>query len=166
MESDDAILDLAGIEKDKPYTTEVITDSDILKDTHSEYDYGILVRIEKHHNQSHWTQTRVFNRDIQESYCDQLDCEFYGKRSSQGTCFSETDPDEIRFNHFLDYMEAQAESHLKFTQLQRPESDKEYIEELESEVVCHFMNWTSTIEECVRLRTENARLRNKLGIYK
>lgn len=152
------------MENEKPYISEIITDPEILKTKVDDNSYGTLIRIEKHGNAKHKSESRIFNREINESYCDEPACEFYNKRTSQGNCWDATDPEEKKFHHYIDYSEDSAESYLKeLKEITKPE---EYVEHLESSLVCNWMNYTFTLDECIRLRAENARLKLRLGEYK
>lgn len=163
MEADDRVLDLAGSNNEKPYTTEVIIDPEVLKSSQSEDDYGTLVRIAKHGNQSHKTETKIFAREIRETYCDQSDCEFYGKHAAQGVCF-ETDVWDPWYNRY-ELIIKQSEEGLAEVEAHHS-SPEELLEYLKSMYVYMQANWDNTLNECVRLRAENAKLRLKLGDYK
>jgi hypothetical protein len=151
------------VEEHKPYVSGIITDPEVLKTKVDDIDDEIPERIEKHHNSKHHTETRIFLRHIHEHFCDQPDCEFFGKRAAQGICWETTDPEEAKHEHYLDYAEAKAESQMKWTREHRAESDKEYIDDLESQLICEILNHEFTLDECIRLRIENAKYRIKLG---
>lgn len=156
------------MDEKKPYISEVITDPEILKtkpntDCISE---EIPVRVEVHGNEAHKTETRIFRRDIHESYCAQPDCEFFGKHTSQGNCYSSTDDDgsEAWFNRYERRTEALEKELVEMrNECKTPE---EYLDYLEGSWVYDKMCWDNTLDECIQLRAENARLKNKLGEWK
>ncbi len=156
------------MEDDRPYITEIITDPEFLKlkpDTDGTKP-TYPVRIQKHGNETHKTETRIFAREIHESYCDEPSCEFYGKHASQGHCWIASDLTELRLDKAIDRAEEEAKEAIAELDSFRPESDKEYIAELKSHLICEYLNDSMQWEEQLRLRMENAKLRLKLGIYK
>ena len=93
-----------------------------------------------------------------QSWCVEPGCEYEGKRAVQGHCFHRLDDDTDRY---IARMEKSAEDSLAFYRAQHPE-DADYLKTLESMYVCAQMNWTSTLDECIRLRRENTALKGRL----
>ena len=145
------------------YISEIITDTSVLAAKGDEGE--VPIRIEKHGNGAHKTETRIFARQIHEHFCDQPDCQFYGKHASQGNCWDATDPEEKQHPHYLDYVEHVANEWIEHYRKDR-RSDADYIGDLEGALFCNVMNYHLTLDECVRLRAENARLKIRLGEYK
>ena len=170
MEGDDRVLDIAGSgNTELPYVTEVITSGAQLSFFPNldgvEPEYPI--RIEKHGNLAHKTQTHIFAREIHETYCDQPDCKFYGKHAAQGHCWIASDITELRMDKALDFIEKQNEGYLKELQdLRKTKSDEEYIKTLEDHMICDWIMADLAWEEQLRLRKENAELKLRLGEYK
>lgn len=122
------------------------------------------VRIIKHDDREHKTETRIFRRDIHESFCNEPDCKFYGDHAVQGVCHTKktfTDLDDWSYiDNVIDSAEKFGEEVI--TNLKNQFKGDEYIERLESEIVVHWMNSITQLDELVRLRKENASLKKKL----
>jgi hypothetical protein len=99
------------------------------------------------------------------SICQDKRCKFYGKLAEQGVCYSRV-PDELS-RYFAGQMKA-AESMLAFNRKHNYKklTQRQYIKQLESEVVCHYLNYSNCLDGLVWLRGENAKLRGKLGIFR
>ena len=109
------------------------------------------------HKGKHRTETRVFARDIHESYCTQPGCRFKGQPSQQGVCHTVLDK-PVRI--YLDDVEARAEQMLKELQAHRKRlGTKKYIERLESHVFCTWMNSEFGLDELINLRARVGDLR-------
>ena len=123
------------------------------------------VRVIQHKDRKHKTETRVFRRDIHESFCDQKGCEFYGKHAAQGVCHTRFGD---AFPHaYFDAISKSAESTVAFYRKQyKGKRLKEYVKVLEGMAICAFMNERLGLDELIRHRIETARLRNRAGKYK
>lgn len=91
--------------------------------------------------------------------CDEAGCEFYGENVVQGVCHTtdgevcdldRLDTQERELNEFLDDLRSRSTA-------------EEYVEHLEANYVCSQVNWTMTLDECVRLRRDNSLLRKRLS---
>lgn len=144
-----------------------IVDSPEIMVLHAE-DNQIPIRIEFHTSEfgGHPFISKVFKREVSESVCDQPDCEFFGECRAQGVCYDGEDEETTRFKDYLKFAENQAEETMKFIRDHRPDSNKDYIELLEGNVIAFLMNWSFASDDSVRLRAENARLKLRLGEYK
>lgn len=122
-----------------------------------------LIRIIPGKARKHKTETRVFAREIHESYCAQRGCRFFGKRAVQGVCFSSERFDGERdIWKWIDLKaKHQADERAYFHKLYRGKP-KEYIRHLEAHYESAVMNWDLTLDELVQLRGENAILKDKL----
>ena len=118
-------------------------------------EYGFI-------EQRHKTALRDFT--TKRSFCADKKCKFHNQMAEQGVCFDVVDDKLSRY--FKQEMRA-AERMLAFNRRHNYKglSDKQITKSLESEVVCHFMNYSNCLAELVWLRGENARLRGKLGIF-
>lgn len=100
---------------------------------------------------------RETTREIKSHICDEEGCEYRGETSVQGHCYS-SDGDLIRFDA-LDKHEAETMADLK---AMREREGDGYLECLEAHYISAMLNWTGTLDECVRLRRDNARLRKQI----
>src|SRR4030067_169536 len=86
------------------------------------------------HKGKHRMETRVFARDIHETYCVQAGCRFKDQHAQQGVCHTVLDkPVHV----YLDDVDNRASQMLKQLQAHRKSlGTKKYIEHLESHVFC------------------------------
>ncbi len=98
----------------------------------------------------------VRQRTVDETICANRRCEFYGQPVVQGVCH--TSDGEIADLAKMDKYEAELTAELK--QMKRREG-KDYIRALEAHYLCARMNWTGTLDECIRLRRDNAILKDR-----
>lgn len=147
-------------EEEKVYVTEIITDPEVLNASPNTDGSvpEIPVRIEKHGNADHKTETRIFSREIHESFCDEPTCEFYKKHAAQGHC-GKDEAEDMRIYDLIDRREAELEKDWNECYASDPEGSK-------SAYITAMLNWSLGLDECIKLRAENARLKNKLGEYK
>jgi len=154
-------------EQKEDYTvTEVITDPVILEAKAKEDPYNSTItfeRIEKHGNLSHKRETRFIVHKYQRNYCDQEDCEFYGKKAVQGHCYSTECWEEKNYKKYIKAAEEWLEEIKEIAN--RDGGENTYLDYLESTFFNVVMMQDSTMDECIRLRATVARLKNKLGIY-
>jgi hypothetical protein len=109
----------------------------------------------------HKTETRVFARNIHETYCVQKGCRFCGQHAAQGVCHTVLDRVE---QSYIDYVEKIATEHLDSIRKQyKNKSRKDYIQYLENNIFCDWMNAEFGLSQLVHLRAENAVLKNRLG---
>lgn len=100
-------------------------------------------------------------RTIEEDYCVHLDCEFFGKRAESGVCFNQTR--EERTWDRIHQLSLQTAVELNKIRAGECSDREEYIRCLESMYETAMMNWMSQLDECVCLRLQNRRLRERLG---
>jgi hypothetical protein len=89
--------------------------------------------------------------------CQNKKCEFFGKPTVQGVCHRE-DPDVIDYKK-LDKQEKEARETIKWLKKKFP--GKKYVKALESYYECAWINWSSSLDETIYLRMQNARMRLK-----
>lgn len=105
----------------------------------------------------HKRETRVFARNIHETFCDYKRCKFFGKPAVQGVCFSDK-PDITDWNR-VDKLEKEQEDELKY--FRKKYNGEAYVQWLESMYLCSSVNWRFTLDELIRLRRDNALLKLK-----
>lgn len=102
------------------------------------------------------------SRSIEETYCAEPGCEFAGKRAEGGVCFNQ-ERDARTWDKIAELAQ-QTSAELKQLRTEeyadRPE---EYVRWLEAMYETSMMNWMSTLDECICLRVENRRLKERLG---
>lgn len=103
----------------------------------------------------HKRETRVFTRNIHETFCDYKRCKFYGKHAQQGICYSDK-PDLVDWDRIAKLEQAQDEELKYFRKKYR---GKEYVKWLEAMYSSVMVNWSFTLDDLVRLRRDNALLR-------
>ena len=119
--------------------------------------------------EKHKTETRVFARNIHESFCVQPGCKFEGEHAAQGVCHTLTTMGGSRDWSYIDNILKQGDDYLSEIQNMhkiRPAADAKsdaYIRRLESEIVCIWTNNAFTLDELVRLRGELALLKKRVG---
>jgi len=111
----------------------------------------------------HKMETRVFARDIHESFCMQPSCKFYKKHAQQGVCHT-TDTfvggnDWSYIDKIIDEAGKAAEEQFKI--LRKHYKGRQYAKHLESYLSCMWMNEMICMDELVRLRRKVALLENK-----
>ena len=122
------------------------------------------ISVKQHRSEGHSLETRVFERKILETFCVQPRCEFRGKRAAQGVCYDRKSLSGQKFK-YLDATEKYAVENLQEARkAHRGQSDRKWVTNLESHFITHEMNQIFSLDELVRLRAENARLRSKLGL--
>ena len=109
--------------------------------------------------QSH--KTVLLDHTVKRFFCDDENCDFYGEIATQGVCFDIIDPETSKY--FQQQMD-EAEEHLAFNRKHNYKklSPKQRMKGLENEVVVHYMNYSSCLDELVWLRGEIAKLRAKV----
>ncbi len=101
-------------------------------------------------------------REFLERYCDEPSCEFFGKPWQQGVCFN-ADGNFVRTK--LNVITSGREFSEELLQVKREQfADKpdEYLRYVEAMYETAMMNWCSTLDECIELRVENRRLKERL----
>lgn len=131
------------------------------------------VRVEKRKAnkkyRSHATETRIFAREIHETFCDDPACKFYGKHAAQGIChtrgtfYSKTGYDSPDWSYIEMLEKRVAEELAQQKKKHFGKSRKKWIAYLESLHICDQMNTVFGLDELIRLRMENALLRLKAG---
>lgn len=102
----------------------------------------------------HKIDEQTETREIVKRVCAQQGCEFFGRDAQQGVCH-DTDGDLIEWAK-LDAHEKELSDSLK--EMREREGD-DYVVALESYYVSAMMNWQCTLDECIRLRRDNALLK-------
>ena len=103
----------------------------------------------------HKLETRIFARNIHETYCVQKNCKFHGKHAQQGICHTKDTFNGSSDWSYVDGVMREGEEHLAF--IKKSAKNKEsYIKQLEGEVVCGFSNSIFTLDELIRLRRKLA----------
>lgn len=123
----------------------------------------VPIEVKPYESEGHKLETRVFARQIHETYCAQERCEFYGRHAAQGICWGSPDAAEVKY---LERREKESDdmlAEMREIRDQQKMDNKAYIDYLESHLYCDWMNQQFTLDECVRLRAENAKLRLKAG---
>lgn len=95
----------------------------------------------------HRRETR--SREIVDQYCAEPRCKFKGKPAVHGVCYH-ADGDLVPFAK-LDKYESELRGEMaKMTKLS-----------LQEHYIAAMLNWEMTLDECIRLRRDNAMLRAK-----
>lgn len=105
----------------------------------------------------HARETRIFAREIHESFCDDKKCKFYGQHAQQGICHT-SEPEAIDWDRVAK-LEQEQEEELKY--FRKKYNGKEYVKWLEAMYACGMMNWRFGLDELIRLRRDNALLKLK-----
>lgn len=105
----------------------------------------------------HARETRIFAREIHETFCDDKKCKFYGKHAQQGVCHTDK-PDLIDWDRIADHEKSQEKELAYFKKLYK---GKEYVRWLEAMYESAMLNWRFTLDDLIRLRRDNALLRLK-----
>ena len=92
------------------------------------------------------------------TFCAQKGCRFYGERAAQGVCYSSPPKPYLKY---IKRVERHAYELVEGT-LQGCKTKNERIKHLKSALLCTWMNGEFSLDECVRLRGENAVLKSKL----
>lgn len=107
---------------------------------------------------AHKTETRIFAREIHETFCDEPECKFYGKHAAPGLCYSwEEEGDEGIWKR-IERKEVLLNEEWAEFYAKSPEDAR-------SAYITAMLNWDLGIIETIRLRKENAELKLKLGLY-
>lgn len=111
------------------------------------------------------TETRVFRRDIHESYCAKKSCKFYGKHAAQGICWPALDKG---FPHgYFDRLYETSKESIELQLAQLKNKPKSYqFEAMKQAAICSSMNHRSCLDELIKLRIENAKMRIELGKWR
>lgn len=127
------------------------------------------VRVVPGKGRKHRTETRIFARENWETWCVQPGCRFKGQHAQQGICHT-TEPFasedgvtwasvEARFK----FAEKAAKEELDLLRKQYKGRPKRYVGHLEAAIWCNWVNVSSNLDELIRLRAENAVLKDKLA---
>ena len=109
----------------------------------------------------HKTEKRIFARNIQETYCVHPGCKFRGKNAQQGVCHTTTTFTGSKDWSYIDAAFKESEAHLKQIReikVRNKMTDKQYIKDLESQIVCGFSNEIFRLDELIFLRKKVALL--------
>lgn len=110
----------------------------------------------------HKTETRVFARNIHESYCVQEGCPFKGQPSVQGVCHTTETFSGSPDWSYVELAEKTAESMLAdLKKRRRKMGPKEYVANLESCYVVGWMQQITLMDELIYLRRKVALLELK-----
>lgn len=113
-------------------------------------------------NKKHKTETRIFARNIHETFCVHPGCKFEGEHAAQNVCHTLTTFEGSMDWSYMDSVIAAGEKYVtEIRKISKKQSrtDKEYIKRLESELACMWMNSICGLDQLVRLRGEVATLR-------
>lgn len=106
-------------------------------------------------------KTELRDHTYKREFCTEPSCDHFGKLAQQGICFSKL-PDAT--TKHLTRIEALAENMVKETkQVLRGMSTRAKLDYLYSHMLCNWMNVEFTLDELIRLRTENSRLQHAAG---
>lgn len=99
---------------------------------------------------------------IEEDYCAEPGCEFLGKRAQSGVCFNRT-REERTWDQIAQLGMDTAEELKVLRAGEFADRPEEYTRWLEAMYETAMENWMSQLDECVCLRVQNRRLRERLG---
>ena len=114
---------------------------------------------------SHRKETRVFPGNKHVDFCTEPGCELRGKRRAQGICYSISPLTGMRVKSFETARKYAVEWLNEAREIHKKLPKELWIGFLEGAYVTQVMNMAINLDECVLLRAENTRLKNKLGIY-
>lgn len=104
--------------------------------------------------EKHKTETRVFARNIHESFCIQPGCQFMGEHAVQNVCHTLTTMNDSDDWSYIDVIIESGDKYVE--NLRKHVGNRStkavYIKRLESEIACAWIQVTSTLDELVRLR--------------
>ena len=122
------------------------------------------IRVIPSKSKKHKTETRVFAREIHETFCMQSECRFRDKHAVQGVCHTTErfDGERDLQKWFALKSKQHADDRKYFRKLYAGKPQK-YIEHLEAHYECAMLNWSITIEEMIDLRRNNAILKDRLA---
>ena len=105
---------------------------------------------------AHKTIKQTRERPIVTTICAQKKCRFFGKEAQQGVCYSAE-------GEVVDWAKSavQEKEVLDDLKAMRKREGKGYVRALEAYYACAMMNWTITLDECVRLRRDLALAKDK-----
>ena len=116
------------------------------------------IKVIPHTSRKHKTETRVFAREIHETYCVDPKCKWRGQPAQQGVCHTQLG----RVTRaYLDEVEKRCMDipmHIRLS----TKSHAEYVKSLEYHLVCARMNAEFGLDELARLRMEVGELKMKL----
>lgn len=116
------------------------------------------IKVIPHTSRKHKTETRVFAREIHETYCVDPKCKWRGQPAQQGVCHTQLGRVP---RAYIDEAEKGAVDALANIRSHYKDKAK-YVKALESHLVCAFMNAEFGLDELVRLRMEVGELKMKL----
>jgi len=114
----------------------------------------------------HKTEIVKTTKPFTETICRQPGCKFRNKRAAQGICYGAL-PDEV--DRHIRRISRAAQQHLaeiKDISRRLKEGKDAYIKTLESAFTCAEMNADFSMDSCIRLRSENAKLKATLARMK
>jgi len=118
-----------------------------------------IVPMRKHRG-SHRMETRIFARNIHETYCREKGCKFHGKPAVQGHCHTTTTFMGDGDWSYIDRAERFASEELKAAK--KAYRGREYLRHLESCFVCGWINQINMLDNLVHMRREIALLRHRV----
>lgn len=116
-------------------------------------------------SKTHKTETRIFAREIHESYCAQRGCRFHGRPAVQGVCHTRQKGFEAKYLARAEARASQLLDELRAIAKRAKHTQKQYAKTLENHLFCVWMNADFSLDELVRTRGENAVLKDKLRLY-
>ena len=117
------------------------------------------IRVRRYKSDGHQMETRIFAREIHESFCCQPKCRYFGKHAQQGVCHTRLRKSVV---HDLERRFKQAHELVEeMREISKGWSAAKRIEYLERHIECEWMNYMFTLDECIRLRAMVADLKLK-----
>ena len=106
----------------------------------------------------HNRETRIYAREIHETFCDDKKCKFYGQHAQQGICHTDK-PDLVDWDRIAKHEKEQED---ELTYFRKKYKGNGYVKWLEAMYSCASVNWRFTLDDLIRLRRDNALLKLKL----
>lgn len=103
-------------------------------------------------------KTKQSTHEITQYLCQEDGCEYQNKPTVQGICH-DTKGDLADWDKLDKYSEG-AEAEL--AEVKTKHTPEEYVKWLEAMYICMDINWQFSLDECIRLRRDNARLKMAL----
>lgn len=103
----------------------------------------------------HQMETREVPSQRIQSFCQEPNCQFYGREAQQGVCYNTLFPGESRYiQSTLEAGETLLAELKQLRQANHCENDRDWIEHLENHIVCQWSGRQFDIDELVHLRAE------------
>jgi hypothetical protein len=116
------------------------------------------IRVVPGKGRKHRTETRIFAREIHETFCKQPGCKWNGQHAQQGACHTREPFVPGTSWSYVDKVEKYAHEAMVETRKYYRKDPKDYIRHLESQHIADWMNSVFHLDEVVRLRRKVALL--------